>query len=472
MVIPQHSNSLYYTTHFAAWTGHWLLIIFALVSLSTPGLSAETGQPPAMNSSTLERDASAAFNHAEYDRVLKLWQSRPPDITPSKPFIRLAYQSSIKLGRPEEAFILYQRLVPDDQPDDPALLRPLALSFVTSHVRDSQEYVRIAAYTVLAELGLAETQAILEDGLLDTSVLVRARAAEGLGKAGLAGKSGPLQRALADTMPAVRIAAINALSEAKVMAIMPHLIKLARTDDGPEAVFAYAALYRLGKHDMLTDITGAATLPDPEIRMAALGLLGQLKQQSSLSVLSQGIYDPEPSVRAFAAGALGDFGQPGGVAPLTHALNDESARVRAIAAASLGRLGIRENRPLLQALTRDANMQVRASAVEGLLRLGETSAVLLAADLARHQDPSIRAAAAHALTATSDKQAAIVLQMLVQDQQPQPRLLALKALGKSTAPVTPLLKKGLQDSDAAIRLTAAGSLLQQLRRPAPSRTGR
>ena len=36
-----------------------------------------------------------------------------------------------------------------------------------SHVRDSQEYVRIAAYTVLAELGLAETQAVLEDGLPD-----------------------------------------------------------------------------------------------------------------------------------------------------------------------------------------------------------------------------------------------------------------------------------------------------------------
>jgi hypothetical protein len=32
--------------------------------------------------------------------------------------------------------------------------------------------------------------------------------------------------------------------------------------------------------------------------------------------------------------------------------------------------------------------------------------------------------------------------------------------------VTPLLKKGLEDSDIAIRLAAAGSLLQQLRRSA------
>jgi HEAT repeat protein len=116
-------------------------------------------------------------------------------------------------------------------------------------------------------------------------------------------------------------------------------------------------------------------------------------------------------------------------------------------------------------------MQVRAGAVEGLLRLGDTSAVLLAADLARHPDPSTRAAAAHALAATSDKEAVAVLLTLLQDQQPQPRLLAAKALGKSGAPVTPLLKKGLQDSDVAVRLAAAGSLLQQLHRPTavPSR---
>jgi HEAT repeat protein len=109
-------------------------------------------------------------------------------------------------------------------------------------------------------------------------------------------------------------------------------------------------------------------------------------------------------------------------------------------------------------------VQVRASVVEGLLRLGDTSAVLLAADLAKHTDPAIRAATAHALAATSDKHAVEILQTLLQDQQPQPRLSAAKALGMSGAPVTPLLKKTLQDSDVVVRLAAAGSLLQQLRR--------
>ncbi|MGH7489546.1 MAG: HEAT repeat domain-containing protein, partial [bacterium] len=200
-----------------------LLTLGTFVASLSP---ANAGTPTAPAGLALEREAIDAFNRAEYDRVLKLWHSLPAEGTASKPLIRLAFQSSLKLGRPEEALPLYQRLIPTDQPDDPALLRPLALSFLTSHVRDSQEYVRIAAYTVLAELGLAETQAVLEDGLLDASVMVRARAAEAIGKAGLAGKSGPLRRALNDAMPAVRIAAMNALSEANVTNIMPLLIEV------------------------------------------------------------------------------------------------------------------------------------------------------------------------------------------------------------------------------------------------------
>ena len=95
--------------------------------------------------------------------------------------------------------------------------------------------MRIEAYTILAELGLSETQAVLEDGLLDASVLVRARAADAIGKAGLAGKSGSLRRALSDAMPPVRIAAMNALSEANVTDIMPYLIEVARRTTGLKA---------------------------------------------------------------------------------------------------------------------------------------------------------------------------------------------------------------------------------------------
>src|SRR5262249_8054492 len=83
---------------------------------------------------------------------------------------------------------------PPPRPPDAPPPRPLALSVIPSRVRAPKEHVRIAAYTALAELGLPETKPILEDGLLDASVLVRARSAEAIGKAGLAAQSGALKR--------------------------------------------------------------------------------------------------------------------------------------------------------------------------------------------------------------------------------------------------------------------------------------
>jgi HEAT repeat protein len=246
---------------------------------------------------SLEREATEAFKRAEYGAVLKLVQSQPPGVAMPKALLRLAVQSAMKLGHPEEGLDIYERLVKSDQPDDLTLLRQLAVSFLSTYVRDPKEHIRIAAYSALAELSLPDQQSLFEDCLLDSSPLVRARAIEGLGRANLAGKSGPLRRALQDDLPPVRIAAMNALSEAHVTDIVPRLVEVARTEDGPEAVFAYAALYRLGKQDMLADITGAATLPDPETRMAALGVLGRLKRSSSLAVISQGVYDPEARAR-------------------------------------------------------------------------------------------------------------------------------------------------------------------------------
>ncbi len=441
-----------------------LLLFTAILAWGRAG-QAETAAEAA---DSRESKAAALFTAGDYAAVTALFQGLPAETTPSKELSRLALLSYVRLGRTDEALAIYGRLHPSGRSHDATLLRPLALSVITSRVRDHKEHVRIAAYTALAELGLLETAAILEDGLLDSSVLVRARAAEAIGKAGLAATSGALRRALNDAMPTVRIAAMNALGDAKAIDLKQRFTEIGRTEEGPEAIFAYAALYKMGQSDMLIDITSAATLPDPEVRMAALGVLGRLKRPASLAVLSQAVYDPNPSVRAFAAGALGEYGSPGGVAPLTHAVGDEMAMVRGVAAGSLGRLGIKENRPLLQALTRDPSLHVRASAAEGLLRLGDSSAILLAADLARHSDPSIRGAAAQALSATSDKQALSILHTLLQDQQPLPRLMAAKALGRTSGGAVPLLVKGLQDSDEAVRIAAAGSLLQQLARTNPT----
>ena len=66
-----------------------------------------------------------------------------------------------------------------------------------------------------------------------------------------------------NTSFAKRIAAMNALGDARVMEMKPRLVEIGRTEEGPEAIFAYAALYKMGQTDMLIDITNAAAASSP-----------------------------------------------------------------------------------------------------------------------------------------------------------------------------------------------------------------
>ena len=106
----------------------------------------------AATAASLEREATEAFSRADYSAVLRLLPPESSEVTPSKALLRLAVQSATKLGRPEEGLEIYDRLVQAAQADDPALLRPLSISFLSAYVRDTREHLRIAAYSALADL--------------------------------------------------------------------------------------------------------------------------------------------------------------------------------------------------------------------------------------------------------------------------------------------------------------------------------
>ena len=180
----------------------------------------------AATAASLDREATEAFTRADYAAVLRLVPPQSSDVKPSKALLRLAVQSATKLGRPEEGFEIYERLVHDGEPDDERLLRPLGISFLTAYVRDSRDHLRIAAYSALSDLSLPEHQPLFEDGLLDPSPLVRARAIEALGRAKLGAKSQALRRALTDDSASVRIAAMNVLSDAQLRFTPPSGLPL------------------------------------------------------------------------------------------------------------------------------------------------------------------------------------------------------------------------------------------------------
>lgn len=127
-----------------------------MVWISPLPVGAATSTPKT-SPSPLERDAMTFYRAAEYSRVIDLIQHPPTGQEPSLEAIRYAILSYVKMGKPEEAWKLYPKLTAGDRPDDPALLREIARAFIVSRVRDSQEHIRIAAYTALAEMGEADT---------------------------------------------------------------------------------------------------------------------------------------------------------------------------------------------------------------------------------------------------------------------------------------------------------------------------
>lgn len=412
--------------------------------------------------SALKRDVTSAFTQGRYDRVVRLLEQTPGGQQAPPELLKLGVRSYLQLGQPEGALTLYGRLVPAERPEVALLLEDIALGFLTSGVRHREEYVRLAAYTALADLNRRDIIPVLEDGLLDPSIPVRARAADALGRVSANAGSQGLARALDDPAASVRIAALNALGEGH-RGLREKVERIARAEDGTVHVFALAALVRLGKRQALDDIINATAEPDSNTRMAAVGALGRLKPPSAVTVLSQSIYDPDPSVRAFAAGALGELGDSAGSTALTQALSDESAQVRSVAAASLGRLGLPHTRSLLWQAARDPAEAVRAGALEGLVRLRDGEAMLVAGDLVKRPDPAVRSAAAQAMGVPGNQRALPLLAELLRDPQPQPRLTAARALGKIGAPeAIPLMKRGLQDTEPAVRMAAAGALAHVL----------
>jgi HEAT repeat protein len=445
------------------------LTAFVCVSASFVATAAQPRSIP--QEQVIQRQAVAAFNEGSYERVIGLLEQLPSD-QQSPGFLRMGVMSLIRVGRSEAALTMYHKLVPKGHPDDKALLLELAQTMVRQRVRDPQEYLRGAAYTALTDAASIESLPLFEDGLLDSSVLVKAQAVVGLGQIAKSNRlsveqrdhlAAAVRRALQDGAPSVQIAALTVLGDLKDATVVPLLKEMVRKDEGPVGVFASAALVKLGDPTALSEILSAATLPDAQARTAALAVLGDLKRTETLSVLSQSVYDPDPSVRAFAAAALGEFGRAEVASSLTHALGDDSPRVRSIAAASLGKLRLPYTRPLLRQSARDAVEMVRVGAIEGLLRLGETDAILLAADLARHADPGVRSATAEMLGHVGNRKALRILDTLLRDQQPQPRLTAARASGKIGDPAaTASLKRALQDSEPAVQITAAGALARVL----------
>lgn len=139
-----------------------LVFLLSTCPMSASAVTSASKATP----SPLEREAQALYEAANFSRVVDLIQHPPAGQEPGAKAIRYAVLSFVKMGKPEEAWKQYPKLTSGDRPDDLALLREIARSFIVSRVRDPQEHIRIAAYTALAEMGDRDTLPLLEERAL------------------------------------------------------------------------------------------------------------------------------------------------------------------------------------------------------------------------------------------------------------------------------------------------------------------
>jgi HEAT repeat protein len=188
----------------------------------------------------------------------------------------------------------------------------------------------------------------------------RALAAFALGDMGSARATDALVEALADRSADVRGAAARSLGRlGAVSAVEPLVLALvARRVARPVASQALA-------------VVGAPAVPAlrrlcadarPEVRLAAVELLGRVGGAADADVLAGCLRDGSAEVRARAIRALGRLGAADVTAELRAALADPVFFVRVAAAHALGAIGDRESAPALLELARADRAEVAAAA--------------------------------------------------------------------------------------------------------------
>lgn len=311
----------------------------------------------------------------------------------------------------------------------------LASNALTIHSRlaSADPEVRRIAVMNLLDSDEDDIEELFLAALQDKDAKVRAEAARLLegyeAHAVVAGLIGVLE----DSDDEVCEAAAMSLSELKEPPMGDGLLAALPT---VKTAFAKAALFRalreLRRPEAFALALAALQDSATEVRCAALGVLGYLKNDAALSEIARiAGADTDPEARRIAVGALGFATDLAAVTPaLKQALQDQSWQVREEATATLGKLLAADAIDDLIAAMADPYWQVRIRAARSLGKLKARVALPVLIDALGHEISNLRKEAAIALGEVGDKAAIPALETALQDTDPDVRKLAQLALNQ------------------------------------------
>jgi HEAT repeat protein len=214
-------------------------------------------------------------------------------------------------------------------------------------LRHRRMWRRAAAAYRLGDMADTEAAPVLLSALDDGRREVRAAAARSLGRLGIVDAALPLVEALVSRRVPSGVAA-QALVELGSAAV-------------PE-------LRRIAAH------------PEPQIRAAAVTLIGLVGDSRDGPSAARALEDPSAEVRRAAAETLGRIGGARAEAPLSAALSDRIHFVRAAAAAALGALDSEAAVPQLLEIARTDRFRPARAAAQAVARIAPRELAAAAAE--------------------------------------------------------------------------------------------
>ncbi len=324
---------------------------------------------------------------------------------------------------------------------------PKAIPWLISALQSSEAGVRVSAAFALQHHRSAAKDAVpaLAAALADADPLVRRMSALAIGATGRAGQPAVLQlkRLLGDADPIVQLNAATAIWLV-TEACQPSV----------------ATLIELLTHE------------DQHIRYLAADRLDDFgpKANKAVPALLTALSDDDLYVRARAASVLGSIGPEAkaAVPALLMALGDDSDYVRSQSAEALGRIRADAATvvPALIAALSDEDAFVRSRAADALAEFGPAAAdaIPVLVKILRHEPDELTRGVCGRKLVEIDPTGKTFLPVLIENlRDPSAKVRrfaawALGDLGPAAAGAVEPLAKALEDSEAVVRVYAAGAL--------------
>ena len=204
------------------------------------------------------------------------------------------------------------------------------------------------------------------------------------------------------------------------------------------------------------DVVSDLEHSNSQIRLAALNILGTMKESRTTAVLFTALDNSESLVREAAASEIGKLGDRSAITPLIASLNDEDDNVCKAAAAALREIGTPAVEHLLEML-KNSDCDLRIIAANALGKIGDTHAVEPLVALLNDENKNVCRAAASALGGIGRPAVEYVIEKLKKsDECSLPNIAKiLEEIGK---PTVELLVKVLRESDENLRIVAVKTL--------------